>query len=448
MLAAPAAPSGAALPQGLISPTMARKTQTQTQTPIPRSAPLPPAFPRRRLELPLAVLLLRSCYDALDSSDLVPMDRFQVDFFRIRSDCWEPYLELRARAAAAKAGGGGSLGGSSKQQQQPRPQQGDLSDPAYFDVIAFSQAATIDAEFKKVEEAAFVARAEAAGGGMGVGSGGVSSSPSSSSSSRSYGVFEFVPSFEEYCEAGVEEGCPESGRRRVVRSSPLLLPAVEGGEGGGGEGGGEGREGESEAGETDLAASLWASQRAAAGDLIYSRLAAGSFRGLEFKGVPRPPATLGEVKGAAEALAGVFVDNGFALKQTVSVVVSSGSPDSGAAAAAGESEDAARRRTAVVSLRLDGPADLWATGALGGGAAAASSSRSFLGFSSSSSSSSAAAAAAAAQGSAPPPPAFAGIALGGLLRASGALVVGKEPLSVGVVGGGTATEVSWRVSER
>ena len=388
LLAVP--PSDAALPPGLISATMAKTT------PIPRNAPLPPAFPRGKLQLPFAVLLLRSSYDALDSSDLIPMDQFQVDFFKIRSNCWEPYLELREKAAS-KAGGG------KNSDSRRRPQQGDLSDPAYFDVIAFSQASTIDSEFKKVEESAFVARAEAAGGsGSGSGS----------------GAFEFVPSFDEYCEAGVEEGCPESGRRRVVRSSPVLLEE-ESGNGGG---------------ETDLAAFLWREQRSAAGDLIYSRLAAGSFRGLEFKNVPRPPRTLEEAKEAAEALAKVFVDNGFALKQTVNFSVDSSSDPAGASL----EPSAAAARTAVVSLRLDGPADLWATGALlGASSSSPSSGFSFPGSSSFSPSQSSV-----------PAPAFAGMALGGLLRASKALVVGKEPLSVRVVGGGTATEVTWRVSER
>ena len=171
--------------------------------------------------------------------------------------------------------------------------------------------------------------------------------------------------------------------------------------------------------------------------MIYSRLAAGSFRGLEFRGVPRPPATLEEVKGAAEALAGVFVDNGFALGFSVSFSSDSGASEPTSPAAAAEA------RTAVVSLRLDGPADLWATRALGAAAQSSPSPGSsfFLGSSPPSSSSS-------SQAGSAPPPAFAGIALGGLLRASQALVVGREPFSVKVVGGGTATEVSWRVSER
>ena len=444
--ASSAPPASAALPPGLIFPTTA--AQKSPLSPIPLSAPLPPAFPRRTLKLPLAVLLLRSCYDALDSSDLVPMDQFQVDFFKIRSDCWEPYLALRKRAAS------GAGGDSEQQRRRPRPQQGDLSDPAYFDVIAFSQAAAINAEFRKVEESALVARAEAAGGGAfpsssssssstasGSPSFGSSSSPSSTSTNSSppnyappspSNVFEFVPSFEEYCEAGVEEGCPDSGRRKVVRSSPLLLPGIGGNEEGGNEEAGGG-------GEIELAASLWAQQRAAAGDLIYSRIASGSFRGLEFKDAPKPPRTLEEVKEAAEALAGIFVNGGFALKRTVSFsVFSSVNSD--------EESDSftAAARTAVVSLRLDGPADLRATGALvvGGGSSHSSGSGSFSsscsGFGSASSRGKARA----------PAPAFAGLALGGLLRASEALVVGREPFSIRVVGGGTATEASWRVSER
>ena len=302
------------------------------------------------------------------------MDQFQVDFFKTRSSQWEPYLDLRQKAArvffllsflfkaaAAQAAAGG---------------------PDRPGLLRRDRVLAGVGDRRRVSESR-------GGGVRGEGRGRrreFFSSPSSSTSTSTpspSNIFEFVPSFEEYCEAGVEEGCPESGKRKVVRSSPLLLPAI------GSESENE-NDGNGEDGETDLAASLWAQQRAAAGDLIYARIAAGSFRDLEFRNVPKPPQRLEEVKGAAEALAAVFVENGFALKQTVSFSLSS----------SGESDEA---RTAVVSLRLDGPADLWATGAL-----------------SSSSSSS--------QNSSVPAPAFAGIALGGMLRASEALVVGQGAL--------------------
>ena len=54
---------------------------------LPRSAgfslPLPPEpvrFPRTKLSMRLAVLLLRSGYETVDAMDILPMDQFQVKF--------------------------------------------------------------------------------------------------------------------------------------------------------------------------------------------------------------------------------------------------------------------------------------------------------------------------------------------------------------------------------
>lgn len=38
-------------------------------------------IPRRRMELPFAVVLMRSSYNALDEIDIIPMDEFQKRFF-------------------------------------------------------------------------------------------------------------------------------------------------------------------------------------------------------------------------------------------------------------------------------------------------------------------------------------------------------------------------------
>ena len=42
------------------------------------SLPPPPLFPRRTVDRALGVLLMRSCYDALDAMDVCPMDDFQA----------------------------------------------------------------------------------------------------------------------------------------------------------------------------------------------------------------------------------------------------------------------------------------------------------------------------------------------------------------------------------
>lgn len=42
---------------------------------------------------PFAVLMMRSCYDAVDDLNFVPMDKFQKDFFLLRQNEWEKYLE-------------------------------------------------------------------------------------------------------------------------------------------------------------------------------------------------------------------------------------------------------------------------------------------------------------------------------------------------------------------
>ena len=36
---------------------------------------------------------MRSCYDAVDDLNFVPMDQFQIDFFLLRQNEWEKYLD-------------------------------------------------------------------------------------------------------------------------------------------------------------------------------------------------------------------------------------------------------------------------------------------------------------------------------------------------------------------
>lgn len=66
-----------------------------------------------------AVLLMRSSYAVTDELDFVPMNEFQRSQFLFRQGEWDDYRQLLP------------------------VQQGDLSDPAYFDFISFCQHATI-----------------------------------------------------------------------------------------------------------------------------------------------------------------------------------------------------------------------------------------------------------------------------------------------------------------
>jgi hypothetical protein len=93
---------------------------------LPKSAggfslPLPPEpvrFPRTKLNLRLAVLLLRSGYETIDAMDVLPMDSFQVKFWKARQAEWEPYKFQYAPLVI---------------------EQGKLEDPLYFDFISYVQ---------------------------------------------------------------------------------------------------------------------------------------------------------------------------------------------------------------------------------------------------------------------------------------------------------------------
>ncbi|KAL7556159.1 hypothetical protein ACA910_006266 [Epithemia clementina (nom. ined.)] len=87
--------------------------------------PKPPKILRPRLTLDFAVLLMRSSYNVLDELDCVAMDQFQRDFFLIRQAEYEPYVHQL---------GVGFV------------QQGDLTNPYYFDFISFAQYTTISRE--------------------------------------------------------------------------------------------------------------------------------------------------------------------------------------------------------------------------------------------------------------------------------------------------------------
>lgn len=70
------------------------------------SLPLPPEpvlFPRRMLNLKFAVLLMRSAYEAVDALDFIPMDKFQIKFWKLRQSEVEPYT-LQCRPLRVKYG--------------------------------------------------------------------------------------------------------------------------------------------------------------------------------------------------------------------------------------------------------------------------------------------------------------------------------------------------------
>lgn len=87
--------------------------------------PRPVGLPRRRMELPFAVLLMRTSYSVADDLDFVAMDEFQRSFFLYRQSEWESYRD-----------------------QHPRVMQGDLADPAYFDFISFAQYVVLSDKMK------------------------------------------------------------------------------------------------------------------------------------------------------------------------------------------------------------------------------------------------------------------------------------------------------------
>ena len=93
--------------------------------------PLPPEpvrFPRTKLSLRLAVLLLRSGYETVDAMDILPMDQFQVKFWKSRQAEWEPYKFQYAPLVI---------------------EQGKLEDPLYFDFISYVQFEVVAREMPK-----------------------------------------------------------------------------------------------------------------------------------------------------------------------------------------------------------------------------------------------------------------------------------------------------------
>lgn len=94
------------------------------------SVPPPEAvrFPRKPLDQTLAVLLMRTSYDAVDQLDFIPMNDFQRQFWLLRQAEQESYALAYAPL---------------------KPRLGDLTDPLYFDFISFAQYAVIAREMPR-----------------------------------------------------------------------------------------------------------------------------------------------------------------------------------------------------------------------------------------------------------------------------------------------------------
>jgi hypothetical protein len=106
-----------------VSPITQFETETGTAKAMRLLRSNPPKILRQRISRDFAVLLMRTSYSVTDELDIIPMNQFQRDFFLIRSAEYEPYIQ--------------SLGPGFVQ-------QGDLSDPSYFDFISLSQYLTIN----------------------------------------------------------------------------------------------------------------------------------------------------------------------------------------------------------------------------------------------------------------------------------------------------------------
>ena len=111
---------------GLIAVDMAGSTEANTAYQnIARylelkSRPAHVTIPRKRIELPFAVQLMRNSYNSADDLDFVPMNEFQKQFFLFRQREWDDYRIEHSNIM-----------------------QGDLGDASYFDFISFAQYASI-----------------------------------------------------------------------------------------------------------------------------------------------------------------------------------------------------------------------------------------------------------------------------------------------------------------
>jgi len=95
------------------------------QSIFPSAGPRPVSVPRKQLDLAFAVLLMRSSYNAADALDFMPMDKFQIEFWKQRQAEQEGYFD---------------------QYKPLKVRQGDLTDPLFFDFISYTQYSVLGKE--------------------------------------------------------------------------------------------------------------------------------------------------------------------------------------------------------------------------------------------------------------------------------------------------------------
>ena len=108
----------AADPVALASPSAPNQYLPRFLRILVAPPPEPVRFPRAPLNIKLAVMLLRSTYETVDAMNIMPMDQFQIKFWKARQAEWEPYKFQYAPLVI---------------------EQGKLSDPLYFDFISYVQ---------------------------------------------------------------------------------------------------------------------------------------------------------------------------------------------------------------------------------------------------------------------------------------------------------------------
>jgi len=95
---------------------------------LPLPPPDPVKVPRKSLDQRFAVILMRAAYETADKLDFIPMDEFQVKFWKLRRNEYDPYTL----------------------QYSPIPiRQGELTDPLYFDFISYTQYALLAKEMPR-----------------------------------------------------------------------------------------------------------------------------------------------------------------------------------------------------------------------------------------------------------------------------------------------------------
>ena len=90
--------------------------------------PSPKKVPRQKLDLDFAVLLTRSSYVEAAQLDIGPVNQLERDMYLVRTSEYQPYRKSVESV-----------------------QQGDLTDPAYFDYMSFVQYSTINRALKDPE---------------------------------------------------------------------------------------------------------------------------------------------------------------------------------------------------------------------------------------------------------------------------------------------------------